>query len=211
MRTGADSSSHIPGWLSALGHDDGTARQQLVQFARVRYEALARRMLRNDFKRLARWMDTGDLLQAAIMRLWRALEDHVPPDELAFQRLVAKELRRELIDMARKYFGPEGIGKNHHSHPGFSVEVGSAAPAEPQTICLTDLAEWTEFHEHAAQLPEKFRDVFDLRYYCGLRVEDTAVRLGVSKATVKLRWAGALRELRAKLGGRDLPGEQSDG
>src|SRR5205085_2603589 len=129
-------------------------------------------MLRGEFERVGRWTETADVMQGALIRLWRALETHVPSDELAFRRLVALELRRELIDLARKHFGPHGVGKNHDS--ACRLGDGESAPVVEPSSRSTDpgtLAEWTDFHEQAEALPERLRDVFDLRYYHALSVE----------------------------------------
>lgn len=205
MNTEDSPSLDIRGWLLALSQHDQSARRHLVEYAEVRYQTLARKMLRSEFGRVGRWVETGDVLQGAMMRLWRALEGYVPPSELVFRRLVARELRHELIDLARKHFGPCGVGRNLESASGDLPSRSAATPSGPDTSDPHRLAEWTEFHEHASRLTEKLRDVFDLRYYHGLRVEDAAKQLGISEATVKLRWAQALCQLRVALNGNALP------
>ncbi len=38
---------------------------------------------------------------------------NIIPDTLDYFRLAAATIRRELIDLSRRHFGPHGIGANH--------------------------------------------------------------------------------------------------
>ena len=76
--------------------------------------ALARAMLRR-YPHVRRWEETDDLLQAALMRLHRSLAEVQPEGVPHFDNLAAAQIRRELIDLARSYHGPEGLGANHHT------------------------------------------------------------------------------------------------
>ena len=57
---------------------------------------------------VARWEQTDDVAQNALIRMDRALRA-IPRRRLPdFSRLAAAQVRRELIDLARHYFGPRG-------------------------------------------------------------------------------------------------------
>ena len=73
-------------------------------------------MLRAD-GRLQRWEGTDDVCQNALMRLCRALQDITPGSVREFFRLAAMQVRRELIDLARHYYGPHGLAAKHQSEP----------------------------------------------------------------------------------------------
>lgn len=49
----------------------------------------------------------------AAIRLDRALAEKVPKDASHFFRLAALQIRRERIDLARHYGGPEGMGRSN--------------------------------------------------------------------------------------------------
>src|SRR3954452_17725772 len=93
---------------------DPSARDVLIGLARGRFVALARALLRRH-PHVRRWEETDDLLQAALVRLHRSLAVVRPEDVRHFDNLAATQIRRELIDLARSYQGPEGLGANHNT------------------------------------------------------------------------------------------------
>jgi RNA polymerase sigma-70 factor (ECF subfamily) len=196
-------------WLERLRQGDEAAsreaRNEVINHACERLEALTRRMLRH-YPRLRRWEQTGDVLQNAVLRLHRSLATVRPESPGQFYGLAAAQIRRELIDLARHHFGPEGGAVHHHTDgagpagpegPGVDREDPSGGPAT--------LAEWTEFHENVQRLPGPEREVFDLLWYEGLTQVEAALVLGVTERTVKNRWRSA------KLGLQRLLGEGPSG
>src|SRR5262245_38143403 len=115
----------VAGCLERLRSGDAKARNELFAQACGRLERLTRAMLR-DYPGVQRWEETGDVYQNAMVRLCRALADVVPPTPRDFYRLAAVQIRRELIDLARHYYGPQGAGAHHASQPGEGD--GSVAP-----------------------------------------------------------------------------------
>ena len=99
-------------WIDRLRAGDASARNELLNCACERLESMARQMLKG-FPSVRRWEQTDDVFQNAILRLWRALEEVTPRDVCHFFRLAAVEIRRELIDLARHYYGPQGAGAHH--------------------------------------------------------------------------------------------------
>ncbi|HEY7423468.1 MAG TPA: sigma-70 family RNA polymerase sigma factor [Gemmataceae bacterium] len=185
-------------WLERLRDGDEAARSEVINYACQRLEALTRRMLRH-YLRLRRWEQTGDVLQNALVRLHRSLATVRPESPTQFYGLAAAQIRRELTDLARHHFGPEGAAAHHHTdgaeQAGGPV-VNKADPGgEPST-----LAEWTEFHEKVQRLPQTEREVFDLLWYEGLTQAEAAQVLAVTERTVKNRWRSAKLELQRLLG-----------
>jgi RNA polymerase sigma-70 factor (ECF subfamily) len=126
-----------------------------------------------------------------------------------FFRLAALHIRRELLDLARHYYGPQGQGPHHRSW-----EPGGSATAEDDLgpLAQTDLSQepsrlaaWGEFHEQIGALPDEEREVFDLLWYQSLSQAEAAELLGVSERTVKRRWLSARLALREALQG-EIPG-----
>jgi len=62
------------------------------------------------FDRLRRFDSTDDVLQNACLRLLRRLSAHPPADPAEFFGWAARDIRCELLDLARSGFGPPGAG-----------------------------------------------------------------------------------------------------
>jgi RNA polymerase sigma factor (sigma-70 family) len=197
------STTRIQLQLDRLRAGDPSARDELLNIACDRLSRLARKMLRG-YPGVRRWEQTDDVLQNAVMRLCRALKDVQPGSVRSFINLAAVQIRRELIDLARHYDGPEGPGRHHASRAGSG---GSGPlPGPPEAANDTDdparLALWTEFHEQVGALPDHEKEVFDLLWYHGLAQAEAAALLGVTERVVKYRWRSARLKLHQMLGGR---------
>jgi RNA polymerase sigma-70 factor (ECF subfamily) len=188
-------------WLEQMRQNDEAvfheARSQAISHTAGRLEELTRRMLRH-FPRLRRWEQTGDVLQNAVLRLHRSLAAIRPESARQFYGLAATQIRRELLDLSRHHFGPQGAAAHHHTDGADNVEgtddriAATEAPTgEPAT-----LAGWTEFHEKVQSLPDSDREIFDLLWYEGLSQEEAATLLSVTVRTIKNRWRNAKLTLR---------------
>ncbi len=177
--------------LVRLRAGDQAARDPLLQLACQRLGWLARKMLR-DFPGVARWEGTDDVLQNATLRLHRALKSVTPESSRSFFNLAAVQIRRELIDLSRHYYGPQGVGANHESLGRSDSLRGPVldGPAH-ETNEPARLAGWTEFHSHVEALPDEQREVFNLLWYQGLTQLEAAELIGVSERVVKWRWRAA--------------------
>src|SRR5262245_41888869 len=187
--------------LDRLRAGDGSARDRLIAVAQARFVALARAMLRR-YPHVRRWEQTDDLLQAALVRLHRSLSEVRPEGVGHFDNLAAAQIRRELIDLARSYHGPQGLGAHHHTDPVdrlAQVVDGSRGPES--------LEQWTAFHEAVGRLPEEERQVVDLLWYRGLTHAQSAEVLGVTTKTIQRRWVSARLMIRDALDGENPPGE----
>ncbi len=191
-------STDARGLLDRLRAGDSSARHLLIALAQERFVSLARAMLRR-YPHVRRWEETDDLLQAALLRLHRSLGDVQPDDLPHFDNLAAVQIRRELIDLARSYQGPEGIGANHQTD-GADPAARLAQVADPSRK-PESLEEWTAFHEAVSHLPEPERQVMDLLWYRGLTHAQAALVLGVATKTVQRRWASARIMIRDALHG----------
>jgi RNA polymerase sigma-70 factor (ECF subfamily) len=194
-------SSDVERWIARLAQGDETAREELLGGACERLRRLARKMLR-DFPDVQRWEQTDDVCQNALLRLWRSLARVPVVDARHFFRLAALHIRRELIDLVRRYHGPEGPGAAHATQPPWPGD-GRAAPHYDRAELSYDpqrLADWGDFHERVEQLPEEQREVFDLLWYHGLTQDEAAVLLHVNVRTIKRRWRDARLHLHEVLG-----------
>lgn len=148
---------------------------------------LTRRMF-HCFPSLRRWEQTDDIFQNAMIRLHRALQSCKVETPRHFFNLAAVQIRRELIDLVRKYKAESNFAANHHSD---SLIFQNICDINKQTEVLVDLEKWSEFHHLAENLPEEEKEVVDLLWYQELVQEDAAKLLGISIRTLKRRWQSA--------------------
>jgi RNA polymerase sigma factor (sigma-70 family) len=193
----------VQGLLDRLAAGEPGARDALISLAFERLSGLASVMLR-EYPGVGRWEGTDDVLQGAALRLYRALDDVKPATPGDFFRFATVHIRRELIDLARRFAGPYGLGANQESvdpdrSPGI-VELARDFSHDP-----AQLAEWSSFHQHVQSLPDEQRAAFDLIYYQGLPQEEAAETLQISLSSLKRHWQKARLALHDAMGGR-LPG-----
>lgn len=185
-----DPTSKIDRCLEQLQSGDAVARDELIGFACARLKRLTQQMFRG-FERLKRWEDADDVLQNAVLRLCKALKHVTPLTARDFFRLAAAMIRRELIDLSRHYYGPEGLGARHATPvSGGSVDSAVEGQQNPgdSTLDPHRLTIWTELHQRVEALSEGDRDVFDLLWYQGLTQPEAARILGIPQRTLKRRW-----------------------
>jgi RNA polymerase sigma-70 factor (ECF subfamily) len=184
----------IQQWVERYQHDDA-ARDMLIALACERLRQLTRHML-GGFPGVRRWEETDDVLNAAMLRLCRALAEVRPATAKDFLGLAALQIRRELIDLARRYARPGG--------PVAKQAAESAAEPAETTLDPVRLAAWQDFHQAVDALPAEEREVFDLLWYQELSQPEAAQTLGVALITIKRRWQSARRRLYDLLQG-ELP------
>jgi RNA polymerase sigma-70 factor (ECF subfamily) len=179
-------------WLERMRAGDLKARDDLLRHFCGRLEALACKMLRR-FPQVKRWAETDDVLQNALLRLLRSLQQVQPTSVSAFFGLAALEMRRELIDLSRHFYGPYGVGARHDSN----ASRPSGAPPEPKARSddEAELERWQAFHEGIDRLPAEEREVVSLVYYHGWTQLEVAKLFQLSERTVRRRWESALARL----------------
>jgi RNA polymerase sigma factor (sigma-70 family) len=203
-----DYSTQIQGCIDRLRLGDPAALNELLDHASERLTRLTRIML-CDFPGVHRWEQTDDVLQNAVVRLCRALGEVRPPTAADFFRLAAAQIRRELIDLARRYSGGRGLAP----HQANVAEAGGTSMADPAaradpadtTNDPDRLAAWTDFHRAVEALPAEEREAFDLLFYQGLSQAEASALLEVSERTIKRRWQAARLRLAETLGAT-MPG-----
>lgn len=163
-------------------------RDELLRRTEDRLLRLTRKLLRQH-PRLRRFEESRDVLQQALLRLQRSLTRRPPETVEHFFRLAALEIRHALIDLVRQHFGPHGAG----TQEVHDVEAPPEPPAGRDSPLL--LLAWEEFHQKIETLPAEERQVFELRWYHGLSVEQSAEILGRSVSWIKRYWAQARQRL----------------
>jgi RNA polymerase sigma factor (sigma-70 family) len=181
-----------------------SARDRLLSSAIEQLRAVAHRIMKG-FPQVRRWDETDDVVQGAALRLARALDSMTPVNSRHLLGLIAMQVRRELIDLARRYGGAESFAYHHETNA-----VGRSDQEMLRSDAVVDAAEtnhdsmslWTRFHETAAALDDDDRELFNLVWYLGLTQEQAASALGCSVRTVARRWELLKRHLVARLGGQ---------
>jgi RNA polymerase sigma-70 factor (ECF subfamily) len=185
-----------------FGDGDEQARAALLLHAQERLRLRASQMLRR-YPVVKRWEDTDDVMQNALIRLNTALSTVPLKSPRHFWNLAALQLRRTLLDLADRYRAIHALGIKHDTDdlgkaaddPGGAFDRHAGRSKEPES-----LEDWTRFHEAVAKLPEEEQEVFSLKWYSGLTLDEVAQEMGVSLRTVKRRWREAQLRLDALLG-----------
>jgi RNA polymerase sigma factor (sigma-70 family) len=194
-RTAGDDTA-LQGLIDLANAGDPASREALLDHACDRLLRLTRKIFHCSGD-LRRWEETADVFQNSMLRLHQALSKVKVESVRHFFNLAALQIRRELIDLARHHFGPEGIGHNHHTDQQAPDERGGSVyglAEEPE-----DLSDWTEFHERVERLPDDEREIVNLLFYEALTQDDAAKLLGVNVRTVKRRWQSARLKLHGNL------------
>jgi RNA polymerase sigma-70 factor (ECF subfamily) len=166
------------------------AADELLRALGGRLEQLARKMLRG-FPAVRHWAETGDVFQGAVMRLLNSLREVRPASTREFMGLAAVQVRRELLDLARRFARRR-------------VEVGDEGEVAEAAAPAADLDGWCRFHEAVEGLPAEEREVVGLLFYQGWTQAQVAELFGVSERTVRRYWGSACLALNQRLGG-ELP------
>lgn len=165
-----DSPSQLQQWLDKIKAGDRSARDVLMEHARERLHRLTRKKL-EDFRGVARWVDSEDVLQNSLLRLRKALIKVQPNEVQGFFALAAKLIEQELIDLYWKYKGMLG---------------GSAGPDSDNREAKIENS--THFLELVQDLPLQDRELVSYHIVQEMTWAETSAKLGVTEQTAKGRW-----------------------
>lgn len=188
--------------LARCAAGDQSARTTLINRCSSRFLKLTR-TIKADYPQLGRWEQTDDICQEATLKIWEDLHTRTFENGLHFYRTTARIIRHTLIDLMRHHFGPQGIGRQHHSVPMNPDESSQQQRSDPacNTFDPQLLAQWTELHDTINRLSPSSTEMFDLMYYHELSQHDAGLVLGISDRQVRRRWGQARDELAALLEG----------
>jgi len=185
--------------VARLAAGDLSARERILERCGARLRLLARRMLRR-FPEVHRHDDTDDVFQQAALRLHDALGDMTRRGETprSIMALAATQVRRTLLDLARRNRGPWSHAANHDTN----VDAGGGHHVERLTDSAVEpLDRWEAFHAAVESLPDEQREVVLLAWYMGADQRSIATVAGCSERTVRSRWRQARERLRTTLAG----------
>jgi RNA polymerase sigma factor (sigma-70 family) len=181
-------SGHMQDCVERWQIGDRAAADELMRMVAPRLEHLTRKMLRG-FPVVRDWNDTADVLQGSILRFLNTLRKLRPTSTRHFFNLAGVHIRRELLDLARRFSGeryrrPPQVSSSDDSDAG-QFEVADTITQDK------DFDLWCRFHEAADQLPVEEREVLGLVFYHGWTQAKIAELLQVDERTIRRRWQSA--------------------
>lgn len=158
---------------------DTAAGDQLTPIVYAELQRLARIRLRRESANAT--LQTGELVNEAWLRLVSSSQIDWQ-DRNHFYALSASIMRRVLVDRARARL---------RSRRGGGAVMIALDEVENQIAGPSNLLALDDALTTLARLDPNQSRVVELRYFCGLSVEETADTLGLSKATVNRYWSTA--------------------
>lgn len=188
--------THLHAYVQRWQAGDAEAANELFQRIGQRLEQLARRML-HSYPNVRCWVDAEDIYQGAACRLLRTLRKLQPACTRDFFQLAALHIRRELLDLARRYSGKQLPGTGPQLD-----ENSELAPASDDSVSPSELELWARFHEAVEKLEDEAREVFSLYFYHGWTHAQIAELFEVNERTIRRRWNAACVQLGRLVGGQ---------
>jgi RNA polymerase sigma factor (TIGR02999 family) len=186
------SSTRVSKLLLNWGQGDQAAREALIPLVYDELRRLARRHLRRE--RPGHTLQSAALVNEAYLRLIR--QDQPQWQNRAhFFGVAAQLMRHILVDHARNRLA----GKRGAGAPRLSLDSQIALPRQREV----DLVALDDALNQLAALDEQQSRVVELRFFGGLSIEETAVALDISPATVKREWATARAWLQREMKNKD--------
>jgi RNA polymerase sigma factor (sigma-70 family) len=169
---------HLDGRIERLRSGDASAVDELLSFASERLLRLTRKLL-GAYPRVRRWQQTDDILQNSLVRLRRALRISTVSSARHFLNLAALQIRRELIDMGRKYKRLDQAHETDPSQKRLGRESDQRKSADSTLLDFFLLVE---------RLPKEEQEICNFLFVDGMTPAEASLRLGVSESTLRRRW-----------------------
>ena len=171
------------------------ARDELVESVYHRLNGLCQ-ALKSKYPGVVAYEQTGDVMGQVWPKLLRELSTKEFKDSAHFFSFSATLIRNVLIDLLRKHYGKNGkgsreisIGTNRdekNADEGRSLLVEGRDTNSPDRDAMR-----AEVHSVIQGLPSKHQEMFDLRFYHGLKEAECAEALNVDVRTMRRRWRSA--------------------
>ena len=178
----------LAGWRAG----DNSALDRLLPLIRAELVRLARRHLARERQHVA--MQPSSLVQEAFLRLLPAAQVEWQ-NRTHFFAVASQVMRHVLVDYARERLRQKRGGGAVHVPIEAAVVL---SPRQVEHLVAVDLA-----LQRLAKADERKSQVFEMRFFGGLTVNEVAEVLGVAANTVIRDWNFARAWLRRELGGVD--------
>jgi RNA polymerase sigma factor (TIGR02999 family) len=188
-------STEITALLHAHAAGDAAALEQLLPRVYGELRRIARLRLRRE--RHAHTLAATDLVHEAYLKLlpvervdWRS--------RAHFFAIASRAMRNVLVDHAVR----RGAAKRGAGATMLALDDNAAAVEQP----LDDLIALGEALERLERLDPRQAQVVECRFFGGLSLDETAIALNTSAATVSRDWTFARAWLHHELGAANAPG-----
>jgi RNA polymerase sigma factor (TIGR02999 family) len=175
---GLTSSERVTKLLANWGQGDRDARDALIPLVYGELRRVARRYLRRE--RPDHSLQSAALVHEAYLRL---VDQQVPEwqNRAHFFGVAAQLMRQILVDHARQ----RRAAKRGGGVPRLNLDPEFALPQKREV----DLVVLDEALNTLASIDPQRGRIVELRFFAGLSIEETALVLGISAATVSRDWA----------------------
>jgi RNA polymerase sigma factor (TIGR02999 family) len=175
--------------LKAWNEGNTEAKEQLFELVYDELWKTARTYMARE-RRKEHTLQPTALVNEAYIRLVESKK--IPwENRKQFFGIVARLMRQILVEYARRHNAEKRGG--HHTK--IQLEEALAASRERQI----DLIRLNDALEKLNRLDPDLERLVEIRYFAGQTIEETAVVLGISEATVKRRWKVAKKWLTKEL------------
>lgn len=181
-------SVHVQELLLLSYQGNSHAREELFIRSLDRLRTMTRQMF-YEFPKLLTLEQTDDILNKAVLRLHRSLDEVKPRSARDFFGLASLQMRRVLADLARYYSVR-------------SVKYKTNTPPKSHLPGPLDLYEWSEFHEAIDGMSADDLELFHLLFYQGLSIVEVAEMFGEHPKTLRRHWRQARVRLSQMLEGK---------
>jgi RNA polymerase sigma factor (TIGR02999 family) len=166
--------------LSELNAGKEGAEEALLPLIYNELHALAHCLMGQE--RVGHTLQTTALVHEAYLRLCGAQPENWE-SKSHYMRVAARAMRRVLIDCARRKDAQKRGRRPHQTtlQPEMTIQVEDAL----------DLLALDQALDHLSDLHPRMGQVVELRYFCGLTLEETSEVLGISLRTAKSDWSMA--------------------
>jgi RNA polymerase sigma factor (TIGR02999 family) len=184
------SSARITELLANWGQGNADAREALMPLVYDELRRIARRHLWR--QRPNHTLQSAALVNEAYLRLVRQ-ESPQWQNRAHFFGVAAQAMRQILVDYARSRLA----AKRGAGAPRFTLDTKIALPEQEKEE--VDLVALDDALNTLTVLDPRQSRIIELRFFGGLSIQDTAVVLGISPATVKREWTMARMWLHREL------------
>ena len=187
-----DDSGEVTRLLGEIGNGRKEAVNDLLPLVYDELHRLARGYFRRE--RGEHTLQPTALVHEAYIRL---VDQRTPMESRGhFLAVAATQMRRILLDYARKHHAARRGGEGHKV---LLEDTMAICAQQPVDMILLDMA-----LDKLAALDQDQAQLVELRFFGGLSVEETAEVMGTSPATVKRSWSSARAFLHREISGGSL-------
>jgi RNA polymerase sigma factor (TIGR02999 family) len=174
-------SVNITGMLREWGSGSREALDEVLPFIYGELRRQAARCLRREYRNNS--LGATALVHETYLKLLKTADVDLE-NRSHFFAIAATAMRRILVDHAR-YHDREKRGGRAEDLPLEEAVVAAEGPADVDLIALDEAL------HRLARIDPQQETLVELRYFCGLSLEESAAALGVSRATAAREWSVA--------------------